>query len=225
VERYASKMTPDDIRMYVGRDPQLLVEIGCNDGEDTTAFLDAFPECRIVAFEPDPRAIKKFKSRIDDPRCELVEAAISDEIGTTTLFMSAGDKRFVDPEWDKSSSICQPTRHLIRSPEITFPEDESHRRSVVTLTLDAWWCQWKEDFGDQPIDLIWCDPQGAQAKIIRCGMEALTNTRWLYVEYYNHPLYEGEPRLSEIAKMLEDWVLVATYEHQENALFRNSRFA
>jgi len=34
------------------------------------------------------------------------------------------------------------------------------------------------------------------------------------------PLYEGEPTLDEIAAMLPNWELVATYE-AENALFRN----
>jgi len=229
MECFDTRLTPAKLCEVLGGPPKFMVEIGCNDGEDTVRFLTAFPACRIVAFEPDPRAIAKFESvmmraGVYSNRCDLVKAAVSDEIGTAPLYMSAGEIGFHDPEWDKSSSICRPTRHLIRSPEITFPEDDSHRRSVVLLTLDTWWGLWREDCPEcTAIDLIWCDPQGAQAKIIRGGAEALQSTRWLYIEYYESPLYEGEPTLGEIIMMLPDWELVATYEH-ENALFRNTKF-
>lgn len=225
-----NRLSPQELRDCLGEDPKLIVEIGCNDGQDTMSFIQAFPQCKVVAFEPDPRAIAKFesvmmKAGIYSDRCELVKAAVSDEVGTTTLFMSAGEEGFHDPEWDKSSSICRPTRHLIRSPEITFPEDEKHRYSVVTLTLDTWWSIWQHEGQPQThIDLIWCDPQGAQAKIIAGGRKALADTRWLYIEYYESPLYEGEPTLDEMQMMLgEQWELVATYEH-ENALFFNTQF-
>lgn len=226
MERHVARMSTDDIESRLGHEPRLLVEIGANDGTDTLRFATAFPECQIVAFEPDPRAAAKFESvmmraGVYRDRVELVKAAISDEIGTTTMFMSAGEEGFHDPEWDKSSSICQPTRHLVRSPEITFPDDEAHRQSVVTLTLDTWWGMWREDHPEcDSIDLIWCDPQGAQAKIIRGGRFALEATRWLYIEYYESPLYSGEPTLGEMQLMLPEWELVATYEN-ENALFRN----
>lgn len=224
VEQYPGKLTPFDISTYLGRrDPDVLLEIGCNDGTDTVSFIRNFPRCHVVAFEPDPRAIRKFKERVHGP-CELVPVALSDELGTTTLFASAGEVGFHDLEWDKSSSICQPTRHLVRSPEITFPDDKAHRPSVVMLTLDVWWSAWIADHPEYPIiDFIWCDPQGAQAKIIRGGQKALSKTRWLYIEYYETALYEGEPNLMEMQAMLPDWELVATFEG-ENALFRNKAF-
>jgi len=164
------------------------------------------------------------KAGVYSDRLELVDRALSDVNGTTDLFMSAGADGFHDPEWDKSSSICRPTRHLTRSPEITFPDDEDHRPNIVTLTLDYWWEKWTEDHPEHStIDFVWCDPQGAQAKIIRGGAEALHHTRWLYIEYYNDPLYEDEPTLEHMVDMLPDWELVATYE-DENALFRNKAY-
>ena len=219
---FPGNMRTSEIVNYLGGRPKLLLEIGANDGDDTKRFIDAFPGCCVVAFEPDPRAIEKFLAHVDR-KCVLVMAAVSDEVGETDLHMSAGAPGFHDPEWDKSSSICRPTRHLTRSPEITFPDDAAHRKAVKTLTLDYWWAQWCEHWekeNEKTIDFIWCDPQGSQAKIIRGGEEALKHTRWLYIEYYLDPLYEGEPTLNEIAAMLPNWELVATYEG-ENALFRN----
>lgn len=226
MEQHGHKLTCPEIERYLEGSPKLFVEIGANDGQDTLDFAISWPDCHVVAFEPDPRAIEKFKARMMKAgiyRCDLIETAVSDELGTTDLFMSAGAPGFHEPEWDKSSSICAPTRHLERSPEITFPDDDAHRQSVVTLTLDAWWGGFTEEHEDlTTIDFLWCDPQGSQAKIIRGARESLRNTRWLYIEYYDSPLYEGEPTLGEMQMMLPGWELVATYE-RENALFRNPR--
>lgn len=214
------KITPREISNWIGGAPSLMLEIGCNDGTDTAEFLSAFPMAEIVAFEPDPRAIAKFKARIQDPRCTLVEAALSDENGFAELYMSAGIEGFHDPEWDKSSSICRPTRHLIRSPEIIFPNDPGHRQMIETMTMDTWWVNFIQEKPYAQIDFVWCDPQGAQAKILLGGQEAMAHVRYLYIEYYENPLYEDEPTLYQIIEMLPGWELVATYEN-ENALLRN----
>src|SRR5208283_5009546 len=55
-------------------DPTIL-EIGCNDGTDTLAFLRAAPKATIYCFEPDPRAIKRFRQRIDSSSVTLFELA------------------------------------------------------------------------------------------------------------------------------------------------------
>ncbi len=213
MDTYPGKLTPDQIRFYLGRDPRLLIEIGANDGDDTKSFAEAFPDATIAAFEPDPRAAQAFRQSVTQGNVVLCECAVSDVEGQQTLYMSGGEPKWKGRDWDLSSSICKPTRHLTRSPEITFDETVD----VQTVTLDSWW----KTVAFETIDFIWCDPQGAQAKIIRGGCYALRHTRWLYIEYYDNPLYDGEPTLDEMQGLLPDWDLVATYEH-ENALFRNA---
>jgi 2-O-methyltransferase len=43
----------------VGKAAQVILEVGANDGSHTLEFLKLFPNARIYAFEPDPRAFAK----------------------------------------------------------------------------------------------------------------------------------------------------------------------
>ena len=58
------------------------------------------------------------------------------------------------------------------------------------------------------IDFIWADVQGAERKMIQGGLQTLSRTEWLYTEYSDVELYEGQPSLSEILVMLPDWRVV-----------------
>src|ERR1700676_4003626 len=51
----------EGIKGLVGKQDPTILEIGCNDGNDTMAFLRAMPQAKIFCFEPDPRAIARFR--------------------------------------------------------------------------------------------------------------------------------------------------------------------
>ena len=55
MKHYPRTMSVQEIRSLVGDKPVIL-EIGCNDGQDTQRILIAIPGCLFFAFEPDPRA-------------------------------------------------------------------------------------------------------------------------------------------------------------------------
>ena len=226
VKRFPRDMQAADMVERIGRPDPLIIECGCHDGRDTEKFLTAFPACSIFCFEPDPRPLDRFdppgfRRRIgNDERVTLIEVAVSDKPGTTTLYRSSGDPPGKCWEgvtdWDHSNSIKKPTGHLEMSPWCTFPE--GHRLEVQTAKLDRY-------FGIVPscgIDLIWADVQGAEAALIRGATDTLSGTRWLYTEFYDTPMYEGQPNLETITAMLPDWELVAIYGGY-NALFRNMK--
>jgi len=203
-------LTAEEIRDLVGESPVML-EVGCNDGTDTLRFLDAMPGIRLFCFEPDPRPAAVFKARVP---VFLIEAAVSDVDGTAVLYQSGGRP---DPsgvgEWNKSSSIVEPTGHLKMSPWCKF----TPAITVPTVRLDTWLAQY-----DVPaIDFIWADVQGCEAKMISGGTETLKRTRWLYTEWYPTAMYAGQPNLDDICAMLPGWELVGIYG-RENALFRNT---
>ena len=77
MQKYPRMITMAEIRQLVGKDDPTVLEIGCNDGEDTQRFLDHFPGIKLYCFEPDPRAIAKFQRRINDSRCRLMPVALS----------------------------------------------------------------------------------------------------------------------------------------------------
>lgn len=222
------ELTAKDILRLVGPAP-LMLEVGCNDGADTQHFLDAMPGIRLFCFEPDPRAIARFKTKVHDARVALIEAAVSDVDGTATFHGSSGRvpaaQRTPDAlpccfleEWDLSGSLLRPTGHLARSEWVTFPQDRNYQ--VSTIRLDSWLAAHPEIKG---IDFMWVDAQGGEAAIFRGGQETLRHTRYCYFEFYNTPLYEGQPPLRELRKLLPggegQWDLLGI--HGENALCKN----
>lgn len=224
-------LTAKDVRDLVGNYSSVMLEIGCNDGMDTVQFLEAMPGVRVFAFEPDPRALERFHTKVSSDRVELLAAAVSDTDGTATFYGSSGrHPRAGKPgaseacsldEWDLSGSLLRPTGHLAYSPFTTFPEDRQY--TVETIRLDTWLHLHHPEI--KRIDFIWCDTQGAEAAVIRGGSQALSLTRYLYAEIYDYapqfrtPLYDGQASLAELQEMLPAFDLLGV--HGDNALFRN----
>jgi FkbM family methyltransferase len=208
--RYEDPIEKSKIRELVGDSPVIL-EIGCHSGADSREFLQHIPEASLYCFEADPRPIAAFKmqSLYFDPRCKFFEFAISDEDGEAEWFMSGPGR---GRDWDFSSSLCRPTGHLERWPDIKF----DRRIIVKTQKLDTW-------LDDHPeidvIDFIWADVQGSERMLIKGAQEALRRTRFLYTEYYEKPMYEGQPSLDEILFLLKTYKCVGVWE--DNALLEN----
>lgn len=227
-------LTIEEVKNYVTNPKPVILEIGCNDGTDTNKLMELFPEGQIHCFEPDPRAIARFEKTISTEsgtRYFLYRAAVSDKEGIATFYGSSGrppeSRRNLNhycqlDEWDLSGSLCKPTGHLEYSPWTTFPEDRQYQ--VQTLRLDCWLYnerRWLHKNSFDWIDFIWCDVQGAEAKVIAGGTETLEHTRYFYTEFYDKPLYEGQLPLAELEKLLPNFELLSI--HGDNALFKNRK--
>ena len=58
------------LKECLGTETPTILEIGSNFGDTTVWFLETFASPRIFCFEPDPRAIIRFRSNVgDDPEC------------------------------------------------------------------------------------------------------------------------------------------------------------
>lgn len=192
-----ARLSPKDVKKLLRKDDPLILEIGAHVGNDTKRFLDEFKNLKIYCFEPDPRCIAEFKSRINDPRCVLVKAAVSDTTGTTSLFLSGGFplnipgwvrrlgwtrlylalKSFVrrGSDWNASSSIVTTRSNSEDYPWLIFTKSVS----VRTVKLD----DWVEENGIKAVDFVWSDVQGAE-KLMICGAaESLKMIKYFYMEY------------------------------------------
>ena len=102
-----------EIASLVKKPDPTILEIGCNSGGDTLAMLRAMPEARIYCFEPDPRAIARFRKELGSnfERVKLFEIAVSDRSGTIEFHASGGGAL---PEgFDQSGSIRRPKNRLM----------------------------------------------------------------------------------------------------------------
>ncbi|KRR06458.1 methyltransferase [Bradyrhizobium jicamae] len=196
-------------------DPVIL-DIGCNDGTDSECFLRLRPKAQLYCFEPDPRAAARFKKNLNGclDKVKLFEFAVSDRNGRIDFHPSNGDGKA--KEWDLSGSIRRPKNHLTEYDWVRFDRPFS----VETRRLDDW-CN---EANLNQIDLIWMDVQGAESDVIAGGRQTLSNTRFVYTEYSDQELYEGQLSLQAILELLPSFEVVTHYPHgvEGDVLLRNT---
>jgi 2-O-methyltransferase len=206
-------LSADEIRALVGKDDPVIVEVGANSGQTTVEMLQAMPGATIHAFEPDPRAIAKFRNTIRNPRVHLYECAIGAVNGTVTFHQSSGVEHVPEYSqgWDQSGSIRRPNAHLQVFPWVKFEK----QIEVNIMTLDSW----SEQHQVTAADFMWADVQGAEGDMIEGAVRLLRSVRYLYTEYSNDEFYEGQITLAALATRLPNFDLVRRY--QGDVLFKN----
>lgn len=203
---------PIEIRRWVeatfrNRDPKVFLELGAHTGTDT-AWLSRIPGVTIHAFEPDPR-----NHPPPLPNVTVHRAAISDVDGQADFVLS--DRGWGQP-WTHSSSLKRPKHHLERYP-VTFGDT----LTVETCTLDSF----AQRMGLGAIDFIWADIQGAEGEMVRGGLHVLRRTHYLFTEYSNDELYEGQATLHDLLELLPDFHVVELWPDDvllENRAFRRT---
>ena len=201
-------------------DIKVFVEIGMHFGIDTLDFRRMHPEARIISFEPDPRNIQMIKNLGRNKICELYEIALSNTNESMDFYLSSGDSRGRVPEvilqqndWSCSSSLKKPTGHLTLHKWITFP----NKVVVPCCKLDDF-----EPLKNIKIDFMWVDVQGAEDLVFSCAQETLKNTRYVYTEYCNQQLYEGQLNLQEVLKLFPGFRVLIDYGG--DVLLQNTNF-
>ena len=89
--------------------------------------------------------------------------------------------------------------------------------TVSTCRLDDWCAE----NGVKQVDFIWMDVQGAEGDVIAGAPKILQETRFLYTEYSNKELYDGQPSLKRLLAQLPSFDVVARYEG--DVLLRNRK--
>ena len=198
----------------------IIVEIGAADAGDTSLIIPYLRgEWTYYAFEPDPRNVDVFCKVIKNPRVILCQTALGSSIGKTTLHMSGGKAHSGGPEHVWSSSIRRPKEHLKVSPWCTF----ENTCEVDVTTIDAYFRDKDLDY----IDFIWCDAQGSEIDILKGATNTLPKIKYLYMEYSNLEMYEGQATYDGLLAQLGDrFEVVHKYEAypEGDVLVRNKNY-
>lgn len=208
------------LRAMVGIGARTVLEVGANRGMHTPMLLAAFPDAEVHAFEPDPRACEHFRAAVRDRRVTLHQMALGASNGRTEFHVSSGQppagflpvREDYRKGWDQSGSLRKPKKHLDLFPWCKFVRTIS----VEVRTLDAW----SRKHAPGTIDFVWADVQGAEGDLVRGGAEALPRTRFLYTEYSDDELYEGQATLRDLLELLPGFEIVRRYD--DDVLLRNT---
>jgi FkbM family methyltransferase len=181
----------------------LIIEIGANDGSTTKEFIEIFPESIIECYEPDKRAIVKFRKQNFPANVNLIESAVSDYVGKIALNESSKK----DVEWSYSSTISVPKFHKVSHPSIYF-----NKTSIVDcINLD-------KILDSRKVNLLWMDTQGVEYLILKGTKIANLNLiDFIYLEYSIFRLYSHSKRLGKIRKLLPNHYIMQL--NQNDVLF------
>ena len=206
-----------EFKQLIKKENPVIFDIGCNDGCDSMEFLNMFPKAQLYCFEPDRRAISKFKQGLGD-RCHLIESAVGNIDGNMLFYESHGNPGGIHTsygDWDKSGSIKKPKLHLTKYPWCKF---ENHN-IINCCRLDTFVKNSNIEF----IDLIWADVQGAEEELICGGMNTLNEkTRLFYTEFCDEEEYSDELSLNKIISCLPQFQVLKVFS--ANVLMVNKKF-
>ena len=215
------------IRSLLEKEDPVVVEIGAHYGEDSLRFLETFKNIRLFCFEPDKRNINIFKKHVADPRVELFEVALSNVKGTAPFY----------PSYQECTTEKVPTKYDWISPEDYLNEDlnssgASSLKRGYMHTLPAVWevntdrfDNWYDENALDKIDFVWIDVQGAEKEVIEGMGTAITNVKYIWMEY-GEEFYEGGMSRGETLSLMQgrNFGEVVTYSAQTpqgDILFRN----
>ena len=142
-----------------GVDPEVIVDLGSNAGFSVLFFKSVYPNARIVAVEPHTGTFQRLRintSHLDG--VELVNAAVTDRDGETTLFSGS-------ESWAAALTPSADRRTETVIPAVTL------QRIVEDLDLPR-------------IDLLKMDIEGAEEQVLASSASVLRQTRSLIFEYH-----------------------------------------
>jgi FkbM family methyltransferase len=190
----------------------VVFEFGTCDGQHTNIMCSILKQLgkKITyhAFEGDYRIIPAFNhvNAAHLNEITFVQAVIGNTDDDVIFYLSGGEEKregHFKQAFYGSSSIRKPKKTLEYWPDMTFEE-----ANVKCYKFDTYYNLVNPGI----IDFIWADIQGAEGDLIDGGQLALSKTRYLYTEYSNDELYEGEIGLDEILKRLPGkWSIVEDY--------------
>ena len=191
----------------------VIFEFGTCDGQHTNIMCGILKQMNkkftYHAFEADYRIVSRFWQNNQNHVNEIIfnNSAIGNTDGIVKFNLSGGEEKregHFKQAFYGSSSIRSPKKTLEFWPDMTFEEAQ-----VNCYKFDTYY---QNNTTGPIIDFIWADIQGAEGDLIDGGQVALSNVRYLYTEYSNDELYEGEIGLEEIINKLPGkWTIVEDY--------------
>jgi FkbM family methyltransferase len=209
-EKELSKL---EITNLIGRVDKVILDIGCYDGEDSRELDSYLYDAEFFCFEADPRSQMLFNTFNNLKNFHLIPVAVGNIDGIVNLNLSDSETRRHHPgqrSWSASSSLKKPLRHLELFKDVEF----NNTVMVPCIKLDTWFYQWT--LWIKKIDFIWCDINGAEENFILGATETLKQTRFLYIEFSDSELYEGQISKDKILELLPDFELMGIYNFKGN---------
>lgn len=175
-------------KTFPALDYDVVVDLGAYKGEFTDAARRVLGAERVILVEADPESAAALEAKYSsEPRCEIVNAAVTDRAGPVELRINTHrDSTSILPITDTAERIFQ------------LKMAEERTVEVPGLSLDDLFEQCKLT----DVALLKVDIQGAERHMIEGGGQALKCVHSLYIEVCFEEFYEGSSDFHELDSML-----------------------
>jgi len=215
-----------EIAKLIGDKKAVIFDIGSYDGSDGIELLSHLNldyHSRLYCFEADIRSfdiLVENYQKFDMHNLFSIypqNIAICNKNGEIELNISDSEtRRHGDNEfWSASSSLRKPKAHLSLFPDVEFKA----KQIALGMKLDTFVeGQTPLNGGEiEIVDFIWCDVNGAEEDVILGALNTLKDkTRYLYIEFSDKELYEGQITLEKMLSLLPSFEMIGIYNFQGN---------
>ena len=184
---------------YLERDsaePFLIVIVGAYYGDEIKRLLNRYPNAEIIAFEANPgtynKLCEKYKA-FSNVKC--YPYAVSDQNGKMEFYENnlPGTGSILPIDGPSSAGKGQ-TIDMAKQ----YGMEQKEKFTVESIRLDDF-----EPLRSKPIDLLWCDVQGAELHVLKGAQKVLGNCSSLFLEVWFHAtLYKEQARLADLEQYL-----------------------
>ena len=161
-------------------------------GTEVRTFLDQYPAAEIVIFEPSRRYFPRLQSAYaSEPRVKCLPFAVGE---------TPGSANFHEGSLNGVGSLLPIRTHADDQTWIPKSLTPAESYPVLVVTLDT-----LPDLANRPIDLLWCEVQGAELLVLKGAVDTLRRCRCLFLEVATTQLtYDGQCRLADLRAFLKE---------------------
>lgn len=170
-------------RKLNGKNPDVILDIGSRDLEQSIELKRFFPTSRIIAFEPNPPQYQICEELAKINGIEAYNLALSDEEGVLDFWVVDGNPG--------CSSLLEP----IYAP---FSHNTWHKIDVRCKRLD----EFLPTIGVEKVDVIWMDVQGVELKVLKGMGKYLDSVQAIHTEASPRPYYKDHILKNELEEFL-----------------------
>ena len=195
-----SPRSPNDVgalfeaqtRFFERRKPLTVIDAGVHLGHSSKEYLDAFPNCRVLGFEPEDKNFAAAATMLAPygSRMELLRNALSETDATNVLQVNTHDG----------------THSLLEIGDGRYwegPAETVHQQQVQTVSLD----KFTRDRQLETVDILKMDIQGGELQALKgaAGLLGRGAISVIALEVLFKPLYNNQPLFWDVADHLRSF--------------------
>jgi FkbM family methyltransferase len=171
---------------------ELLIDLGCHRGQTSLRLLETGLTCPILAVDPFANNLHIAKKALANyTKVRFCETAVTDTDGVARFFVNRNEQ---------TSSLLVNAVGNVQS--FGAHTDLEKTITVQTVTLDS---LVNQQFPSAQRIIIKSDTQGAEAHVIRGGLETIKDKCVaFYAEFMLGQMYEGQASFEELRDLLEN---------------------